>query len=75
MRVVLGWCLGGVGVALGLCWAYRRSRWVNWGSRLVSKAFKIPTCWYQQHKSLALGVLPTANPQHEQFHVAVEFRL
>ena len=28
---------------------------------------KIPTCWYPQRKSLASGLLPNANPRHQNF--------
>ena len=30
-------------------------------------AQKIPTCWYPQPKSMALGLLPNANPRRQNF--------
>ena len=50
------------------------SRWVRRGRCWVRVAFQIPTCWYRQRESLVLGSRPNVKPQHEWFHVAVEFR-
>ena len=33
------------------------------GPQGFALAFWIPTCWYQQSKCLAFGILPNANPQ------------
>ena len=33
----------------------------------VCQAFWIPTCWYRQRESLALGILPNTKPQREGF--------
>ena len=50
-------------------------RWVCGDLRWVREAFQIPTCWYQQCESLALGVLPDARTQRERVCDAVEYRL
>ena len=46
----------------GLRWVLGGLRWVHLGLHWVREAFQIPTCWYQQHKSLALGYYPTRSP-------------